>query len=111
MLCVGEVELDGRARTVRHGGEELDMTATEFDLLAYLMERAGSVVERDELAREVLKRRLLANDRTLDMHVLKVRRKLGALPDGSERLRTVRAVGYLYAKADKSNPSDTGDGP
>ena len=97
-LQVNDVELDARARTVRCAGVDVELTATEFDLLVYLMREAGRVVGRDELAREVLGRKLLSLDRSLDMHVLKVRSKLGPLPNGGERLKTVRGVGYVFVK-------------
>jgi two-component system response regulator CpxR len=101
LLRVGNVEMNAGARTVRRAGEMLDLTATEFDLLASLMQAAGSVVTREELARDVLKRKLLPFDRSLDMLMSKLRRKLGPAPDGSERIKTVRAVGYIYALPDE----------
>jgi len=101
-ILVGAVEMDVGARRVRlagetrQAGETLDLTATEFDLLHILMRGAGRVVTREELAREALGRRLLPYDRSLDMHISKLRRKLG--PDGAERITTVRGVGYIFPK-------------
>lgn len=97
VLEIGGVELNTRARTVCCDGLIVELTVTEFDLLSYLMREAGRVVGREELSHEVLGRKLLSLDRSLDMHVLKIRRKLGPNSDGSERLQTVRGVGYLFA--------------
>lgn len=98
LLRAGDVEMDTGTRTVRRAGELLELTATEFDLLASLLHAAGQVVTREELAREVLQRKLLSFDRSLDMHMSKLRRKLGPYPDGSERIKTVRAVGYIFVE-------------
>jgi len=64
-----------------------------------LMRAAGTVVRRDDLARGALGRSLLPFDRSIDVHVSRVRKKLGPRPDGGERITTLRAVGYLYTRA------------
>lgn len=97
-LRINDVEMDVKARTVFCAGHEVELTAMEFDLLAALLHAAGEVVTRDDLARNVLKRKLLAFDRSLDMHISKLRRKLGPAPGGAERIKTVRAVGYIYTR-------------
>ena len=68
-------------------------------LLELLMRAARTVVRRDELARGALGRSLLPFDRSIDVHVSRVRKKLGPRPDGGERITTLRAVGYLYTRA------------
>jgi two-component system response regulator CpxR len=95
-LCVGEVELDAAARTARCAGQELELTATEFDLLHALLRAAGRVLTRQELAREALGRRLLPLDRSLDIHICKLRHKLWPDERGLERIKTVRGVGYIF---------------
>lgn len=95
---LGDVEMDMAARVLRCGGEVLELTAMEFDLLAALMNAAGQVVTREALARDVLKRKLLAFDRSLDMHISKLRRKLGPDVSGGERIKTVRGVGYILVQ-------------
>ncbi|MDQ3812983.1 MAG: response regulator transcription factor [Armatimonadota bacterium] len=101
-LHVGDVEMDVGARTVRRAGETLDLTAAEFDLLHALLRAAGQVVTREKLAREVLDRRLLPFDRSLDMHMSKLRRKLSPPESNAERIKTVRGVGYIYVTQDSS---------
>jgi two-component system response regulator CpxR len=95
---VGDVELDAAARSVRRGREPVELTAVEFDLLYALLRAAGRVVSREELSHDVLQRKLLPFDRSLDMHLSKLRRKLGPAAQGGERIKTVRGVGYIYVK-------------
>jgi two-component system response regulator CpxR len=103
-VTVGDLELDPGARTVTRGGEPLELTAVEFSLLEALMRSAGQVVTREFLAQTVLGRRFVAYDRSIDMHVSKLRKKLGSLPEGDdERIKTVRGVGYIYARSSEED--------
>ena len=97
-LTVRDLELDLGARMVRVGGEEVRLTGIEFGLLEILVRGAGTVVDRRELSHEVLGRRASTFDRSLDVHISNLRKKLGPLPDGSERIKTVRGMGYLYVR-------------
>ena len=100
-LAIGDIELDGGARTVRQSGTPVDLTTVEFDLLAALMRVAGSTVSREDLVRNVLGRDFSPFDRSIDTHVCNLRRKLGPLGDGGERIKGVRGAGYLYAMPKK----------
>jgi DNA-binding response OmpR family regulator len=95
-VVAGDLELDPAARRVVRGGREVELTGTEFSVLEALLRAAGTVVRRDVLFREVLGRRPAPFDRSLDVHLSHLRRKLGPLPDGRERIATVRGVGYQY---------------
>lgn len=97
-IAVGDVELDPAARTVQRAGEAVELTSVEFALLEALMRAAGQVVTREQLAQGVLGRRFMPFDRSIDMHVSKLRRKLGDPPGGGERIKTIRGVGYIFAK-------------
>jgi two-component system response regulator CpxR len=97
VIAVGDVELDGGSRTVRRDGAIVDLTTVEFDLLATLMRVAGTTVSREELVHDVLGRDFSPFDRSIDTHVCNLRRKLGPLEDGGERIKGVRGAGYLYA--------------
>lgn len=105
-LRVGDVELDTGARVVRRAGEPVKLTAMEFDVLEVLLRAAGRVVPREEMVREVLGRKYTPYDRSIDVHVSNLRKKLGHKVDGLERIKTVRQVGYLYVhlggQADRS---------
>ncbi len=96
-IVVDDLELLPSARIVRVRGVDMDLTTAEYDLLEVLVQRAGSVVPRDELCRLVLGRRLSAYDRAIDMHVSNLRKKLGE-GHGGERIKTVRNAGYILAK-------------
>jgi two-component system, OmpR family, response regulator CpxR len=100
-IALGDIELDGGARTVRRSGAPVDLTTVEFDLLAALMGVAGSTVSREDLVSDVLGRDFSPFDRSIDTHVCNLRRKLGPLEDGGERIKGVRGAGYLYASPAK----------
>jgi len=97
-IVVDDLVVDLGARTVSVAGREVDVTGVEFSLLEALARAAGSVVSRDDLSRAALYRRASAFDRSLDVHLSNLRRKLGPVPDGGERIKTVRGVGYQYVK-------------
>jgi two-component system response regulator CpxR len=96
-VTVGDVEVDSRARLARRQGEIINLTTVEFDLLEVLLRAAGEVVGRDKLTRDVLGREFSPFDRSIDTHVCNLRKKIGLLPDGTERIKGVRGIGYLYA--------------
>lgn len=99
-LQVGDLELRRAARRVRRGGEAVELTSTEFSVLAVLLHSAGRVVSKEALSEQALGRKLTRYDRSLDMHISNLRRKLGPLPDGEERIETVRGVGYIYRRTE-----------
>ena len=103
-IAVGDVELDSGSRTVRRAGAPVDLTTVEFDLLAVLMRVAGTTVSREDLVRNVLGREFSPFDRSIDTHVCNLRRKLGPLDDGGERIKGVRGAGYLYASPARQGP-------
>jgi two-component system response regulator CpxR len=100
-IAIGDIELDGGTRTVRRSGKPVDLTTVEFDLLAALMRAAASTVSREDLVRTVLRRDFSPFDRSIDTHVCNLRRKLGPLENGGERIKGVRGAGYLYASPAK----------
>ncbi len=106
-LRLGDLELNAGARTVRYGNKMLNLTTVEFDLLQRLLQSAGSVVGREELTKDVLGRKFSPFDRSIDTHVWSLRRKVGNDSDGSERIKGIRGVGYLYALPDRSGKDDS----
>lgn len=96
-LVVEDVELIPSARAAYRAGKPLALTSVEFSTLETLLRDAGKVVSRETLVREALGRELSPYDRSIDVHVSNLRRKLGGWPDGAERIKTLRGVGYLYA--------------
>ena len=98
VLAIGDLEIDIGARQVQCGGVSAELTGAEFAILETLVRAAGTVVERNDLSRQALGRRASTFDRSLDVHLSNVRKKLGPMPDGGERIKTIRGVGYLYVK-------------
>lgn len=98
VITVDDLEMDIGSRRVRCASGEVELTGAEFSVLETLVRAAGTVVSRDELSRKALGRRASAFDRSLDVHLSNLRRKLGPLPVSGERIKTVRGVGYLYVK-------------
>ena len=96
-LRLADLELDRGSRSVRRDGEAQDLTTVEFDLLTVLMRSAGTPVSRERLTKDVLGREFSPFDRSIDTHIYNLRKKLGALPDGGERIKSIRGAGYLYA--------------
>jgi two-component system response regulator CpxR len=97
-LLLGDVELDSATRGASQGGIPLDLTSVEFSLLEVLLRLAGQVVSREELSRQALGRQLHSYDRSIDVHVSNLRKKLGPLGDGGERIKAVRGIGYIYTR-------------
>ena len=97
-LTFGDLEMHAGTRRVLCGGQPVAMTSTEYSVLEVLLRDAGHVVSKADLSERALGRKLTRYDRSLDMHVSSLRKKLGSLPGGEERIKTVRGVGYQYTR-------------
>ena len=86
--------LDPGSREVFKDGEKVEMTTLEFDILEMLMRAAGRVLSRDALMEQLYNRKATPFDRSIDMHISHLRKKLER--PGTEIIRTVRGVGYLF---------------
>lgn len=102
ILSVGDVELDPATRSVTRDGQPVDLTSVEFNLLEVLLREAGRVVTRERLVNAVLSRKFMPFDRSIDMHVSKVRRKLGDSEESGDHIKTIRGVGYMFARPTKA---------
>lgn len=94
ILRIDDLELDPGARTVLTKGKAVELTDVEFSLLEALMRSPGKVVSREELAERALGRSLNPFDRSLDMHVSRLRRKLDEVSSSGDRVKTIRGAGY-----------------
>jgi len=94
LLRVQDLDLDVAARKAMKAGKKLELTDVEFGLLAALMRVPGQVLSREELSQSVLGRAFDPFDRSLDMHVSRLRRKLGKNDEDDERVKSIRGVGY-----------------
>lgn len=92
----GELRLDDGAMKALKGGEEISLSGQEYRVLKALLASPGQVLSRDALSRAVFGRDAVPMERGLDMQISRVRRKLGAYPDGTERIRSIRGAGYMY---------------
>ncbi len=97
-LKVGDLLLNPSTRTVTLEGKELPLTGAEFGVLQCLMENVGQLVDKDSLSIASLGRPLMAYDRSIDMHVSNLRKKLGKRPDDSDWIKTVRSRGYMLIR-------------
>lgn len=96
-ISVGDVRLDSGSREVSLNGTRIDLTGVEFSLLETLLQKAGEVIDRETLVRTVLGRRLSPYDRSIDVHISSLRKKLGHKGDPAEMIKTIRGIGYMYA--------------
>ena len=98
VLQYGSLEIDRDARTVTVGGVPSDLTSYQFDLLVTLAERAGRVLTRDQIMEAVRGRELDAFDRSIDVHMGRIRAAIEQDPKTPKRILTVRGVGYVFAR-------------
>ncbi|MCZ2723086.1 response regulator transcription factor [Marinomonas sp. 15G1-11] len=102
----GDMELDGlllrrKDRSVFLEGELIELTTSEYTLLECMLSLPGQVLTKQELSEKALGRKLTLYDRSLDMHISNLRKKIGLLPDGEPRIKTVRGVGYIFVEHGK----------
>jgi DNA-binding response OmpR family regulator len=107
VLEVGGLRIDRRARQAALDGAELDLTPREFDLLSYLAARAGAVVTKQELLVEVWQQPYGSADKSVDVHVSWLRRKLGENAQEPRYLHTVRRAGVRLAAPPETAPPET----
>jgi DNA-binding response OmpR family regulator len=98
-LRFGDLEIDREARTVHVGGSERSLTSYQFDLLAALAENAGRVMSRERLMDSVKGELLEAFDRSIDVHVSRIRAAIEDDPKHPRRILTIRGAGYVFAQS------------
>ncbi|MDR6854689.1 response regulator transcription factor [Variovorax guangxiensis] len=98
VMRFGTLEIDRNARSVTVGGELADLTSYQFDLLVAMAERAGRVLTRDQIMEAVRGRELEAFDRSIDVHMGRIRAAIEVDAKNPKRILTVRGVGYVFAK-------------
>ncbi|WP_439608166.1 response regulator transcription factor [Hydrogenophaga sp.] len=98
VLRFGSLDIDRDARTVQVSGQLCELTSYQFDLLVAMAERAGRVLTRDQIMEAVRGRELEAFDRSIDVHIGRIRNAIEADSKDPKRILTVRGVGYVFAK-------------
>ncbi|MDA8087766.1 MAG: response regulator transcription factor [Nitrospiraceae bacterium] len=109
-MTVGDIFLDRASRRVLRSGGNIELTAVEFNLLEELLLSAGQLVSREDLYKKVLGHGLSPYDRSIDVHVSNLRKKLGRDAHGMERIKTVRGMGYLYTRP-QDLPAEKSESP
>lgn len=95
-LRLADLEMCRASRSVKAGGNDVSLTNVEFRLLELLLSNAGKTVSLEQLSLDALGRRYSSLDRSLSVHLSRLRCKLGNYPDGSERIKTLRSEGFIY---------------
>jgi two-component system response regulator CpxR len=98
-IVTDDLELNQGNRTLIKSGEPVELTSTEFSILLELLQHRGEVVSKRDLYVSALGREPVPHDRSVDMHVSNLRRKLGPDPQGENRIETIRGIGYQYRVA------------
>jgi len=96
VLVFGNLQIEPNSRTVRLAGQTLNLTPIEYDLLASLVGAAGRILTRDQLLDAVAGRNYEVFDRSVDVHISSLRRKLGDNPRQPRFIQTVRSAGYMF---------------
>lgn len=100
VIRIDELVIDHSQHQVLKNDEPLELTVTEYNILNTLVSHLGKVVEKNQLAEEAMSRSLTLFDRSLDMHLSNLRKKLGVHDGGQTRIKTIRGVGYMYVRAE-----------
>jgi len=95
-IVIGDLRVEPGSQSVFRDREPVALTASEYLVLEALIQSVGKVVDKDTIARHALGRRIMPYDRSVDVHVGNLRKKLGPLSDGRQRIKTVRGRGYFY---------------
>ncbi len=98
-IVIDDLELNQGSRTLQKSGQPVELTSTEFSILFALLQSRGEVVSKRDLYMSALGREPVPHDRSVDMHVSNLRRKLGPDPRGDNRIETIRGIGYQYRVA------------
>ncbi|HLY97665.1 MAG TPA: response regulator transcription factor [Candidatus Angelobacter sp.] len=93
---LADVELHPESRSVMRSGESVTLTGAEFDLLHTFLRSAGKIISREDLTQAALGRPMSPVDRSIDVHVSNLRRKLGPYEGEQERIKAIRGSGYVY---------------
>ncbi len=96
VLTIADVCINGSTRVIKVNQQPLELTATEFEIIYLLLKNAGKLVTREDICEQCLGRKLMSYDRSIDMHISHLRKKLGYEQHQEERIKTIRGIGYQY---------------
>jgi len=95
-IHLADVELHPESRSVSCSGKAVSLTGAEFDLLHTFLRSPGKIISREDLTQAALGRPMSAMDRSIDVHVSNLRRKIGPYDGDQERIKAIRGSGYVY---------------
>jgi len=95
-LSVGDINLDDAKHSVMINNKPIELTLAEYKVLKLLLSHPEQVISKESLCKEALERELDPYDRSIDVHISRLRQKLGPLEDGEPRIKTIRGIGYSY---------------
>jgi two-component system response regulator CpxR len=107
VIAAADLMMDIKSRSVRVSGRPVSLTNAEFRLLEILLSSAGSGISQERLSLEVLGRDYNLFDRSLSVHICKLRQKLGPHPYGGERIKTLRGEGFVYVLPEKKQEGES----
>ena len=94
--CKRNLEIDLKAGVIKQGGQEIRLLAKEIKILKYFYKHSNEIVSREQLLSEVWTKNNKETTRTLDVHISRLRQKLGEVGDAQQVIQTVRGIGYKF---------------
>lgn len=110
-LTAADLVLHAGSRLVYVNGKQVPLTNVEFTILQMLLTAEGNLVSREDISLHALNRELAPFDRSIDVHISNLRRKLGSAPWGGGRITTIRGAGYLYTAFEQADDTTDRNGP
>lgn len=96
LICLEDLELNLQSMSLKKSGETVNLRSKEFELLKFLMQKSGEVISKEDLSEAILGEKFESIDRRLDVHLSRVRKKIGPRPNGEERIVTIRNTGIIF---------------
>jgi len=95
-ICIEDLELNLESMSLKKTGQTIELRTKEFELLKLLMQNCGKVITKEELSKTLLEEIFESVDRRIDVHLSRVRKKIGCRPNGEERILTIRNAGVIF---------------
>lgn len=96
VICLEDLELNLQSMSLKRSGIKVDLRAKEFELLKFLMQKSGEVISKKDLSVTILGEKFDTIDRRLDVHLSRIRKKIGPRPNGQDRIVTIRNMGIIF---------------
>lgn len=96
IIQIDDIIMNEADHSVQVDNDPIELTLTEYTMLKLLMQQVGVVVTKEALCQKALDRELEKYDRSVDVHISRLRHKLGTMADGEPRIKTIRGIGYLF---------------